>query len=98
MKNEKCPHCTWMNPAPAVLCTGCGADLVATGSVEGIEWPDEEGEWTRYGEQWTARRTTDGEMWIVPPNPEDGCVPRMLAALANPPVLWGWFKSPNAVP
>lgn len=68
----------------------------AHGSATGIEWPDEPGEWTRHGEHWTAKRTADGQMWIIPPCPEDGCVPRMLAALAEPPVLGGWVKSPNA--
>ncbi len=64
----------------------------APGSAPGIEWPDSPGKWTRHGEEWTAKRTADGEMWIIPPCPEDGCVPRMLATLADPPVLGGWVK------
>lgn len=63
------------------------------GYVTGIEWPNEPGIWTRDGEEWTAKQTADGQMWIIPPDPEDGCIPRMLADLAQPPVLGRWIKS-----
>ena len=68
---------------------------VGTSAVvcDGLEWPDQPGLWTRDGEEWTAKRTADGQMWIIPPDPEDGCVPRMLADLAQPPVLGRWFRS-----
>jgi len=91
-----CPHCEAdeMNRQRRMSLAAPSALVdIAQGKNDGIVWPDSEGQWIRDGEQWTAKRTADGEMWIIPPCPEDGCVPRSLAALAQPPVLGRWVKS-----
>ena len=70
-------------------------DFSLVSQVGLYEWPCSEGIWERDGEEWSVKITDDGEIWIVPPDPEDGCVARSFARLVHPHLLKGWSKKPN---